>query len=86
MGDLNALAGSAFVALVLALTGFSLFLSGKLARGALVTDLMEKNDKLSSRIDRLADALEKRNAIDEQRLKWDQEHDERRGRGRQGSF
>lgn len=84
--DPNAIASSQFAALLLALVFLGLvmaalaavvraFLKGDVVRGALVEALL-------LRVDRLTVVIEERNRIDEERLKWNKEHDERRGESR----
>lgn len=69
--DPNAIVNSPAPALVLSLVFLGLFIAGVIVRGALV-------DALLSRLDRMTDTLQERNRLDEERLRWEKDHEERR--------
>jgi len=75
--DPNAIINSPAPALFLALVLLGLFITAVIVPGRLV-------DAILLRFDRMAAAFEERNRIDDERQKWEREHDERRGAPRPG--
>jgi hypothetical protein len=71
-------ASSTATALGIAMGMLTLFITGVIAPGKTIDRLMSANEDLRETLGKLTAAFDRRNDIDEDRLRREQQHDERR--------